>query len=522
MSLTETDYIVARLRDFWGRRTPWQRRLWGIGTVGLVEEVLEAAAFQRAGHFHERTVADLAESARHQIRRDPGLGSPKVRGKFDELMKYVAKDSGAMRELQALLYDRKPHYLACWRSAVATEPPELEVTARSIGAHLLGCGFSPDHLYRWVSSVARGSTLTVSDFLEEAEILTQRPARTYDVLIPIISLPRRQTPMPSNWMEPIGAAEWIRMHGPAGKSVRQNGALLFKREARDPWRAVEEVSDAVQSLAARVVIGLPGQDRLVIHDEAVVSASPRLYPLRRPRRQVEVHALYRQGVLYEASHSGLTGRIGAAIDLLEPLENGSPEAAVAGGWAAIETLLARRDAANSAAAEELATLVACSLVRAELTTLSYSYASEHRDQLTETLDAANSNLERCRILLQVITAGEDIDFANPSDAAALARLTAIAEAPVAVLGRVASYVGDTFKRLYRQRNLVLHAGRSDSVAMLPTLRSAPPLVGAAIDRIVHAALQPEATDPNDLVARAQIRLHLAGTTEEAELVDLLG
>jgi hypothetical protein len=520
--LIETDYIAARLRDFWGRRTPWQRRLWGIGTVGLVEEVLEAAAFQRAGHFHERTVADLAESARRQIRRDPGLGSPPVRGKFDQLMKVVAKDGGAMRELQALLHDRAPHYFACWRSASATEPPELEVTARNVGAHLLGCGFSPDHLYRWVSSVAGDGTLTVPAFLEEAETLAQRPTRTYEVLIPITSLPRHRVPMPANWMEARAAAEWIRTHGPAGKTVRQNGALLFTREARDPWRAVEEVSDVVQSLAARVVIGLPGQDRFVVHDEAVVSASPRLYPLRRPRRQVEVHALYRQGVLYEASHSGLAGRIGAAIDLLEPLENGSPEAAVAGGWAAIETLLARRDAANAVAAEELATLVACSLVRAELTTLSYSYAIDHRDQLSETLDGTDSNLDRCRILLRAITAGEVIDFANPSDTAALARLKAIAGAPADVLGRVASYVGDTFKRLYRQRNLVLHAGRSNSVAMLPTLRGAPPLVGAAIDRIVHAALQPYPIAPDDLVARARIRLHLAGTTAEADLVDLLG
>ena len=38
----DDEHVVARLLDFFGSGTAWQRRLWDIGTVLALEEALEA------------------------------------------------------------------------------------------------------------------------------------------------------------------------------------------------------------------------------------------------------------------------------------------------------------------------------------------------------------------------------------------------------------------------------------------------------------------------------------------------
>ena len=112
---------------------------------------------------------------------------------------------------------------------------------------------------------------------------------------------------------------------------------------------------------------MPGSPKFEPAAHAVVAGSRHLVPLGRPRRQVDVHALHRQNVLFSITEQGLAGRLRSAIDLVAPLETGAPGAAVSGGWAAIEAVLARPDANNVEAATDVAALVACSLPRAELT-----------------------------------------------------------------------------------------------------------------------------------------------------------
>ena len=50
-------------------------------------------------------------------------------------------------------------------------------------------------------------------------------------------------------------------------------------------------------------------------------------------------------------------------------------------------------------------------------------------------------------------------------------------------------------RLYRRRNLVMHAGRIDAVASRAALRTTAQIVGAAFDRIAHAWVR-EQCDPD--------------------------
>src|SRR5690606_30730830 len=131
-------------------------------------------------------------------------------------------------------------------------------------------------------------------------------------------------------------------------------------------------------------------------------------------------------------------------------------------------------------------VVAASWPRAELTRLAYAYSSERADTLARQITDAPANRVRAQLMANAIAAGRGPEFSSPSDACAAARLEQVLESPNSVLGRVVDHLARSFQRLYRQRNLLMHAGGVRSSSLAATLRTAPGLVGEAVDRAVHA------------------------------------
>jgi hypothetical protein len=108
-----------------------------------------------------------------------------------------------------------------------------------------------------------------------------------------------------------------------------------------------------------------------------------------------------------------------------------------------------------------------------------------------------------------------------SDVAATARMKAVLVNPRPKLNDVQTHAADAFRRLYRQRNLVLHGGKTSAVALRASLRTAAPLVGAGIDRVVHARYV-DKLRPLELAARAKIGLGTISPGRGGACVDLLG
>ncbi len=67
-------HVVARLRDFFDERTHWQRRLWNVGLVLSLQELLEAAE-ERDRALSSAAVSNLVDSVRTHIAWDPGGGT---------------------------------------------------------------------------------------------------------------------------------------------------------------------------------------------------------------------------------------------------------------------------------------------------------------------------------------------------------------------------------------------------------------------------------------------------------------
>ena len=95
------------------------------------------------------------------------------------------------------------------------------------------------------------------------------------------------------------------------------------------------------------------------------------------------------------------------------------------------------------------------------------------------------------------------------------------QSPSKGLADVQTHVADAFQRLYRQRNLILHGGKTNGVALRGSLRTAGKLVSAGMDRITHAWYV-KGVRPLELTARAKASIRLVPDGDSAACVDLLG
>ena len=478
----------------------------------VLRETLEASQLLESGHLHSRVVADLAKAAKRRAGPDIGIDPSAVRSTVCAALTEVHTSQIARYELEHLLESIGSDYLGRWSEELMSDQKTLSIerASRVLASHMLDLGFHPDLLHRWVTLLSRRKKpSTLSDLFAKAKKLARRRSRLWTVFVPFSEIEHHGQDMPDQWLESAATAEWMKNNVPTVAERYREGFLL-EVEALDPWAAVEQANDLIESLAARVAVGKPGISRFKPMTQVFVAGWKEKFLLGRPRRQIDVHSLHRHNALFSVDEPALAGRLRSAIDLLAPLETGAPGSAVAGGWAAIEAVLARPNTPNHKAARDLAVLVACSFPRAELTPLTYAYERENDDTLSQNLKSASSNLERCDLLGTALHSGDNLKFKNPSDQAAAVRITKIIRNPQPALNKVTDYVEDALLRLYRQRNMVLHAGKTDSVAMSSTLRTVPPLVGAGFDRLFHDALMLGYSDPLRLVARARTELNMCG------------
>lgn len=173
------------------------------------------------------------------------------------------------------------------------------------------------------------------------------------------------------------------------------------------------------------------------------------------------------------------------------------------------------------AADRLSALIVCSFVRAELTQLAHSYLTGGSDSsIRDALGSEVTNTRRSGLMAKVLHT-TPVTFPDPSEQAAAERIRQILASPRSGLADVENHVQRVIRRLYRARNLVLHNAATDSIALAAALRTAVPLLGAGIDRIVRGAVFQQC-QPLELAARARIVLDTASSLKPAEFADLLG
>lgn len=514
----------ARLLDLTGETTPWQRRLWSMGTVLALRELHEAGPWVDAQVLSPAALQWLCRDLERLAGDDAGLGAPELRRQLREVLRAdLSQHSRQRRRLHELIALIDESYVPRWTAAAhSPEGVSFERLARAVAAHLLDRGYSMGFLHRTLRRrIATGAT--VGDFLTEAGQLASASPRQFEVLVPFLIVPQQQLAegLPQ-WRPRPQVRDWLAAHAP-GDAVRQNGAFLYSIEAMDPYTAGRQVGEILDRLLARSSFLRRRRSGLTPLGRLWVAGLDESLPLEPPARGVDILSLRKDGTLYRIIDEDLLDNV---LELAAPLNRGARGPAVAGGWAALESLLyhagdpADRKDGRAIAAARMAALVTCSWPRAELTALSHAHKPATPDLLARQLANAASNRERAIAVASVLRSGRTLATKHPADAAAAARMSALVASPQRSLLGVRTTVEGTLRRLYRQRNIVLHGGSTQAVALDATLRTCAPLVGAGLDRIAHAYLADRVL-PLTLAARAETRLALARPKGTAQITDLL-
>jgi hypothetical protein len=512
--------VVARLGDYFAPHAHWQRRLWNVGLLLGLRETIEASDAVRARALSQEALGWLADRVRNNVAQDPGAGDQTQRTALMECLKRdLSADGLNYLMLQHFADDVEKNYLPRWADELrtATQPRGRERTARALAAHLLDSGIGPTELTRWVddSVSSAAGALDVADLFDAGAQLLNAPQSLYEILVLFEVAPSPKATRPTEWISSDAAAAWLRTKGFAGVKVRQRGGLLLEVKARDEAGAISLVADTIDRFTARVVVGTSSS--FEIHPTVYVGGGS-TGDRSRPRRNVKVHALTRADRVYDLQQ---VGPIDSALELLAHLDTAAPPVAVAAGWSAIESLLlGPGDKSNVAAADRLAGLVACSWGRAELTDLAWAKASQRDEALCDELLALSTNREKAGRIALELAQGTPLSLTSPSDAAAVRRIEKLLAEPRRVLNDVRLHASESFRRLYRVRNMILHAGQTSPVSLSATLRTAPPLVGAGMDRVTHSYLV-SGRLPLEIAARAELEVSRAGSAGAPPLTDLL-
>lgn len=376
-------------------------------------------------------------------------------------------------------------------------------------------------MHRWLTYRIRYRTdpVELPDLLEEIEAALWSPPRSFEFCVPLAQAPSLPRPVPVGWLTGRGVAKWREEHVPDVKPIRQYGGVVFNIEASDVYSAAEIVRARLAGLVVRFAVG--GRRDLRFGPEMWASGLSKPFPVEGSPRRVEVHAFERLDMLFEAN---VPQQLNSALALIEPLDRGAPAAAITGAWAAVEALMVGpSDGSKNLAAERFALIIAASYVRAELTVLAWAHTRVASDALAVAVNSAPDNRGRALRAELALASGVQLSSQRQVDQWALQRIITLRVDLRRGVGSVQAAIRRALLRLYRQRNLIVHGGRTDAVGSEAALRLAAPLVGAGLDRVAHAVLD-RGTSPLELAARARVRLEtLAPATAAAGsgIVDLL-
>ncbi|MES2160383.1 MAG: integrase [Pseudomonadota bacterium] len=506
---------VVRLLEFLAPYKAWNRSLWGIGVVLAMDELFEACVAMRQGHLSDGAIKRMAGSLQKRIGVHPAFLSAEKQFIREQLHQIPRAEGAAHYGLRELSTRVTADYLGRWGRCVATNNFSVEHFARSVAAHVLDAGLSGAYMHRFIKTKLKSSTpITLPELCDALQAeMTANPRREFEVLLAFTTIPKFPNGMPTTWLHGPAITGWLKDNGFDTAGVRAQAAMILKVQARDVIGAAQAARSESDRYAARASIA--NGEALNRVPRLWVKGDDRPSPLKEESRGVEVKELFREDRVFSP---GASQSVDAALELLAHLEGSSAPAAIAGGWGAIEGLLADPND-RASAADNLATLVTCSFPRAELTALSYSAQGAH-PKACRALEGTLTNRERCRVLAQLIIDGGLPQMPAVTDQAAVERLRKLLANPGPGLCAIREAIGESFHRLYRQRNLILHGGRLDSVALTASLRTVAKLAGAGMDRITHGHYV-QNLKPMELVAKANLALALASRDAPLACVDLL-
>ncbi|AQX81790.1 hypothetical protein BWO91_19160 [Plantibacter flavus] len=518
--------MLARMRELADSRTAWHRGLWQPGTLVLLDEVIEAVLATWDGSLtSDEAMKDIINTTMTQVLRDPGVGDQTVREALHELLRQLRPSGNAKSkptpDLQQLL-DRtvalaarsRTGYVLRWIEhveSVGIAPEQVELASRLLVAHLLDEGFHRNHVHGWL--VAQGRKVELAAVLRRGREMLVQSRRTFTFCVGVVRAPLEvREALKEHWLDSDTYTKRFRAaNNPKRRPVPRAGAgaIEWSAEARDPHAAMYELLEWQQKLVARVQLGYGQGDKIEFEADVIDATANKIRTPLEDRRSIRVPAIQRSRLFVGGADSGQ--RLDGAIGLLASHSGEIRGASIASVWAAAEGLLGRPGGKGTDVADRLSDIITCSFPRAEVGDLARAWADHGSGELFDALQGLPS-ADQARLMAEHLANAGDPGFESAADRAAAARYIQLAADPVGVLERVRNYYNSVCRRLYYHRNFIMHAAKFDSVTLGVSVRTAPVLVAAALDRVVNAEQGKNPVSPLALAARAQNELSLVGTT----------
>lgn len=375
---------------------------------------------------------------------DFSVGDKAERKALGDVLKLPLRAAGLDYYALAQIADAiEQRYLDRWANATASDPNiSHERIARAVVSHLLDLGLNSDYLHRWwkYRLAYELPRRPLHEVIAEAHNLVSMPPRVFQVLVAFDKVPPTKFSRPMGWIDSDAVSTWLKAQNFSRAGVKQVGGIIFMVSARDPRAAADSTMDVVENLLARARVATTSEMHYLPH--LWVSGEQNPLPFERRTPGLDLGALMRENVIY--TRSGAEDVIDAAFEMLALLQTSSPIAAVAAGWAAIEAVLGE-SGNRGTAADRLATIIACSFPRAELTALSYVLERES-PTVRSGLSGITENYDRAKYIAELILSKQCPPTKSWSDRAMLERMKTVLSNPAAELRNIQNYVQTALRR----------------------------------------------------------------------------
>lgn len=501
------EHFTARMMEICSTRAPWHRRLWRAGTIQLASELRDESV--RPG-TPESAIADQRKYVRHCLQTDNGIADrgQAVISNLPGIRPGISTSDHSWMSLREHVARYDHDYLNTWANALDAAPSrnrpiDVEGAVRRITAHILDSGMHKSSLYAWLRDIRDDPTQTptIGDFLREADQRLKTPHRQYTFCVPVQTTPRFDLALAPGWMTARETSEWKKTHAPRAPGMAQRGSFLIEVSAHDINAAADLARTHIANLMTKLELG---SKKPVIASHSMWSMEKgNELPTQATNRLINVRSVERLGRLHDLT---MADYITNTLTLVQSLRTGSPHVAIVNGWAAIESLMVGpSDQADIVAAERFALIVATSMLRAEFSWLSRSYANAHTSPEAQEMRECAENIDRAQLFQKHVQSAPPLAL-DPVDSLALDRVRPALSNPRGEVEKITGILTREFTRLYRKRNMIVHGGQIHEGSLHSLSETLAPLIGAGVDRVVHVGLKFD-VPPIELSAVAESRLH---------------
>jgi len=272
------------------------------------------------------------------------LGDREPRKEINLLLQNSLVDpSPERRRLKEIIGHVRAGYLDRWANALKVEEDKRvkpERFSRTVAAHRLDLGFSASHLKVWARRLDHDRATAV-EIAESAAKLARTRARPHEVLVALEKVPgRRELAEPlDDWRSKGEVITWLKDNGHDPAGIRTGGGFVYRLDALDPYGAAEQARQLLDRMVARPTTCVLTARASSLFPASGSPVTPgRYHWILLPGAPMSCPSCTRD------TCTRSTAGAAASMTLSSSPPRSTAEApAVAGGWAAVESLLVHAD-----------------------------------------------------------------------------------------------------------------------------------------------------------------------------------